>query len=287
MNEAEPRLFNMSTKIVYRFSDRQTPTTWMTGLLLVVLAVTLSCNRQPQGEQGDNEVSKMQSSKQPHQKPAATRSVYVPHLDGYVGEVDDAIRDYTEAIEQGDSNGYLHAQRAVAWHTKGDYAKAVKDFQAALRIEPNEPTRHRDFAWLLATCPDEQYRDGQQAIEHAILYFEVATKPSFEQPGNYREHGDKAIRIAVSKDQLGGGMASLFFKGWNWQALETMAAAFAEAGEFGRAAKWQQLALTTFVRNGQPMGHLTDQDIKQMNDRLSLYLQDQTLRVETRARRQN
>jgi len=249
----------------------------LSGLLV---ALASGCPNKPPAMSGKLAPSETKSTED--NRP--TSSDRIPHFDGYSGSVDSAISDYTNAIDRGDPEGFYHAQRAVAWHAKGDYAKADKDFKAALEILTGESTRHLDYAWFLATCPDDKYRDGERAVEHAIRYFEVATDWIYKQPGNFREHGDQAIRIAVSNDRLGGGMSSLFMKGWNWESLETFAASFAELGEFDRAVKWQQLALDSFVHDGAPVGHLTENDIDQMNDRLALYKQEQPLRITARTK---
>jgi tetratricopeptide (TPR) repeat protein len=194
------------------------------------------------------------------------------HFGWYSGDVDQAIADYTAAINEGRKLGFAHANRAVAWHAKGKYAEAKADYMKAIEIQPEEPGCHQEYAWLLATCPDEQFHDGKLAVEHAILFFELATAPVFRQPGNYRQHGDRAIRVAVANDEIGGGMGSLFFKGWNWESLETLAAAFAESGQFERAVKWQEHAIDVFHdKDGQPIGHLSEVEAKEMNERLDLY----------------
>ena len=79
-----------------------------------------------------------------------------------------AIENYTSLIESdGDPDGVHHAQRAALWHSIGDYALATDDFNAAMQILPSECTRHKNCAWLLATCPNEKFRDGKLAVEHA------------------------------------------------------------------------------------------------------------------------
>ena len=61
-------------------------------------------------------------------------------------------------------------------------------------------------AWLRATCPDETYRDGAKAIEDAT----------------------KACELT----------------GWNdLYCLDTLAAAFAEAGQFDKAVECQEKAI--------------------------------------------
>lgn len=48
-----------------------------------------------------------------------------------------------------------------------EYDKALEDFDAALTIEPKSLRALTAKAWLLSTCPDENFRDGKKAVELA------------------------------------------------------------------------------------------------------------------------
>ena len=63
-----------------------------------------------------------------------------------------------------------------------------------------------DLAWLRATCPDASYRDGKQAVTGAT----------------------KACELSEWK---------------NANAVDTLAAAYAETGQFDKAVEWQQKAI--------------------------------------------
>jgi tetratricopeptide (TPR) repeat protein len=45
------------------------------------------------------------------------------------------------------------------------YAEAVETFQSGLEVEPQNAALENAFAWLLATCPDAQWRDGKKAVQ--------------------------------------------------------------------------------------------------------------------------
>lgn len=82
-----------------------------------------------------------------------------------------AIAETTAALEHPSFTSHspadLHLRRAGAWHKKREYARARDDYRAALRVDPDSREARRSLAWLLATCPDEDVRDGREAIRIA------------------------------------------------------------------------------------------------------------------------
>jgi tetratricopeptide (TPR) repeat protein len=117
-------------------------------------------------------------------------------------EHDKAIADYTNAlaIDPNDSVAYLN--RGAARDDKGEYDKAIADYTKAVAIYPKEYGACNNLARIYASCSDAKYRDGKKAVEYA----------------------SKA-------DQLTGGK--------NGRYLETLAAAYAESGDFAKAQEIQ------------------------------------------------
>jgi tetratricopeptide (TPR) repeat protein len=107
-------------------------------------------------------------------------------------------------IEPKDAPGYVN--RGLAWSETGEYGKALADLNEAMRLDPKEASTYRMAAWIWATCPDAQFRDGKRAHEAATHARELS----------------------------GGGDAD---------TLETLAAACAEAGDFDMAVKRQEEAV--------------------------------------------
>jgi tetratricopeptide (TPR) repeat protein len=121
-------------------------------------------------------------------------------------EFDKAIAELSEAIrlEPGCSVAYIH--RAFTWSSKREYGKAIADFDKAVVLDPQNAAAYNDRAWLRATCPVAEYRDGTKAVESAIW------------------------ACALS--------------GWkNAHPLGTLAAAYAEASDFASAVKCQTKAI--------------------------------------------
>ena len=107
-------------------------------------------------------------------------------------------------INPNDANAYTN--RGNAWLGKGDYDKAISDYNNALTLDPKNVAAYDNLAWLQATCPDEKYRDGKKAVENATKAY-----------------------------QLGGGQTLRIFG--------TLAAAYAESGDFYEAKEWGKKAV--------------------------------------------
>ena len=148
---------------------------------------------------------------------------------GYVchrmGDQDEAIKDCDEAIRLDAEFGEAYFSRFFAWKAKRKYSKALKDIDEALRLDPGNIEAFKSKSWLLATCPDPDIRDGAKAMELA----------------------NKARKMTE------GDAPDLFM---------FLAAAYAEAGHFDEAVKWQRKVLAFDDKKD-------DEDEK---DRLELYL---------------
>ena len=153
---------------------------------------------------------------------------WVWHL---MGESDKAIADLDEAIRLDPEDCHLYHCRGIAWVAERQYKKAVADFNEAIRLDPKDCRSYASRAWLRATCPKRKFRDGQAAIADATRACELTEWNSYEH-------------------------------------LDTLAAAYAEAGDFDKAVQWQIKAIKEAPREEKP----------NLRDRLAQYQQGQPYR---------
>jgi tetratricopeptide (TPR) repeat protein len=130
------------------------------------------------------------------------------------GDLDRAISHYNQAIRLDPQNTDAHHHIGVAYVAKGHVEAAVEHYRKALELDPQRPFLTNNLAWILATHPDAKLRNGAEATRLA-------------------ERGVKA------KQQPDAG------------ELDTLAAAYAEAGRFQEAVQTAQAALKQAQAGGQ------------------------------------
>lgn len=117
-----------------------------------------------------------------------------------------AIDTATQVISKDSDNYSAIRFRADAYLNIGKHAEAIADFEKALALNKDDESLLNNFAWVLCTSPDEKLRDGPRALKFATKAAEVT---KFETP----------------------------------HVLSTLAAAYAETGDYENAAKWSQKAV--------------------------------------------
>jgi Flp pilus assembly protein TadD len=111
-----------------------------------------------------------------------------------------AVAEFSKAIAVKPDVFAGYINRGVAYQDMEQWALALSDLQTAKQLAPDNFTPWNNIAWILATCPDERFRDGPRAVKEA----------------------EKACELSEWE---------------NYAALSTLAAAHAEVGEFAQAIK--------------------------------------------------
>ncbi|MCA9005674.1 MAG: tetratricopeptide repeat protein, partial [Planctomycetaceae bacterium] len=110
--------------------------------------------------------------------------------------------DYTHALKLGEQSAELLPWRGTAYLKLHEYAKAKEDFETAIQSHPDSPDAYNGLAWLLATCPDESFRDGKRSLELATRNCELMMPPEWNDLGTLAAaHAatgsfDEAVRLA-------------------------------------------------------------------------------------------
>jgi carboxyl-terminal processing protease len=136
----------------------------------------------------------------------------------------EAVDDFEMAERLDPKLAAVRFNRSVLLEKRGDYAGARDDLEAGLLLKPNEARANNSLAWLLAVCPDPKVRDGANAVRYAT---KAGTLDSWKNPAT----------------------------------LDTLAAAYAESGQFDLAVEWERKCI-----------NLHSSDVSGDQQRLALYL---------------
>lgn len=129
------------------------------------------------------------------------------------GRVDEALDQLEQALAIL-SDARVHNSLGSALRQKGRFNEAIAQFEQAVQMAPKSPAMYRNLAWLLATCPDPFLRNGPRAVE-----------------------------LAQRAEQLSGGRDP--------EMLHTLAAAYAQDGQFMKAVATAQRALELATGQGK------------------------------------
>ena len=151
------------------------------------------------------------------------------HQQGHLAAARD---EYNTLIALDPNDPATHLSLADVAGRLGRTGEAVFQLKEVLRLDPDSIEALNNLAWLLATCPDAHVRDGAQAVKYAGRACELT------------HHGATPI-------------------------VDTLAAAYAEAGRFDEAVSTAQTACALAEKSGEPA--LLQKD----RERLALYRKHQ------------
>jgi tetratricopeptide (TPR) repeat protein len=159
--------------------------------------------------------------------------VLVKRQDDALQQIDESIKLARKSNVNQQLLAQLYSSKARTCIDAHRYEDARKSLENSIHIDPNDTTSLNDLAWLLATAPEPRVRNPHRAI-------------SLAQKCCGLSHWTNAFSI------------------------DTLAAAYASAGNFGEAVRYQQLAMQALSKTER-----TEQ-LDAMQDRLKLYSNHQT-----------
>lgn len=81
------------------------------------------------------------------------------------GDIREALQHLRASLATKPDNYLAHFSLAQALASLGDYPDAKSHYEQTLEFGPNFTAAKTQLAWLLATCPNDSVRDGKRAIE--------------------------------------------------------------------------------------------------------------------------
>ncbi|HZR16487.1 MAG TPA: tetratricopeptide repeat protein [Verrucomicrobiae bacterium] len=90
------------------------------------------------------------------------------------GQRTEALKQYARAVYLRPGEPIGHFDLAIAHAGSGEYQQATKELEEAIRLKPDYPEALSELAWLLATNPHPDKRNGKRALELARRSLELA-----------------------------------------------------------------------------------------------------------------
>ena len=151
------------------------------------------------------------------------------------GQTDEAIGHLNRALELGYAPPNVHEALGNTYAERGEMRQAIREYRQALRVQPNTLGALNNLAWILATANEPDLRDGSEAVQLSARAVELTRRQSLRE-------------------------------------LDTLAASYAETGQFTDAIKTAEEALALNSASG------LNGAVTELEAHRNLYLAHQSLR---------
>ncbi len=152
-----------------------------------------------------------------------------------LGDIENSIKHSRQALKLQDNNSRFHYGLAAALTIKGDVTTGLKHLRRAVKLDPNWIPPLNDMSFILAAHPDDTIRD-----------------PAL------------AVKLARRAAELSGRQ--------NFSILDTLAVAYAAAGNYEKAVSTSESAINLAIQSD------ANKMVEQLRLRLELYKTGQPYR---------
>jgi Flp pilus assembly protein TadD len=149
------------------------------------------------------------------------------------------MTDWEKTLQLRPNDADAHTCLGNALLRRGSVKEAIAQYETAISLAPEDPHSRINLAWVLATAPDPAIRDGIKAVEFA----------------------QRAMELSHGRDP---------------NYLRTLAAAYAESGQFSKAITTAKQAIVVAIMQGK------SRFAKVLDEDLALYREHVPLRAMNR-----
>jgi hypothetical protein len=154
-----------------------------------------------------------------------------------MGDIENALMDFDYAVRSDRNFTMAYTERAAFHSSRGEFDLALEHLDAAIELDGADPAPYEAKAWLLATAPSPEFRNGPEAVALASRALELT--PGFTPNRRSFTYGEVI--------PMTGAFAEAFIR-------DTLAAAHAENGEFENAVAEQERAIAILNETGETLG---------------------------------
>jgi tetratricopeptide (TPR) repeat protein len=189
------------------------------------------------------------------------------------GRLDDAVAHFRQAAAAAPGDSSVHRNLGRALAIQGHSADAIAELEQAVQLDPRQAAAHQYLGELLFQTPGRtaealaQWRTALSLQPDQPVILNRIARVLATSPDPALRNGAEAVSLAERAVQLSNGQAPLF--------IDTLAAAYAEAGRFPEAVATERRALEFAASANNP------QITSAVNARIALYQANTPLREST------